>query len=165
MKSLEPPDLHHLNAAEGWLGLGNAVEARRELEKIAPEMRQHPEVLRLEYHLHERAKQWEHAAETAQQLCRLFPETAFGWIHFAYALHELKRTREAYDALLPVVNRFPEEHVILFNLACYSCQMGRLEEARVWLDRAMALAGPETIKEMALGDPDLQAMRAEIERM
>ena len=165
MKSLEPPDSHHLNAAEGWLGLGNAVEAQREFEKIAPDMRHHPEVLRLEYHLHERTKQWEHAAETAQRLCQSFPETAFGWIHLAYALHELKRTREAYDVLLPVVNRFPEEHVILYNLACYSCQMGRLEEARVWLDRAMALAGPETIKQMALGDSDLQAMRAEIERM
>jgi tetratricopeptide (TPR) repeat protein len=165
MKSLEPPDLHHLNAAEGWLGLGNALEAQRELEKIAPDMRHHPEVLRVKYHLHERARQWESAAATAQLLCQLFPETAFGWIHFAYALHELKRTQEAYDVLLPIVNRFPEEHVILYNLACYSCQMGRLEEARGWLDKAMALAGPETIKQMALADSDLQAMRAEIERM
>ena len=29
--SLEPPDSHHLNAADGWLGLGNVKEAEQEL--------------------------------------------------------------------------------------------------------------------------------------
>jgi hypothetical protein len=34
MDSFEPHDRMHLNAAEGWLGLGNHVEANEELEKI-----------------------------------------------------------------------------------------------------------------------------------
>ena len=34
IKNLEPPDSLHLSAAEGWLGLGNQVEAFEELEKI-----------------------------------------------------------------------------------------------------------------------------------
>ena len=36
MKSLGPPDSHHLSAAIGWLELGNVAEAGAELEKIAP---------------------------------------------------------------------------------------------------------------------------------
>src|SRR5690242_8440192 len=31
---LEPPEIHHVNAAEGWLGLGNASEAEHELGKL-----------------------------------------------------------------------------------------------------------------------------------
>jgi predicted Zn-dependent protease len=165
IKALEPPDIHHLNAAEGWMGLGNALEAEQELQKLSTAVAAHPDVLRVKYRFHQLSKQWEPAAETAQILCRVVPGTPLGWINLAYALHELKRTREAYQVLLPVVDRFPEEYVIRYNLACYCCQMGNLEEARVWLKKAIALGGPETIKQMGLSDPDLQSMRAEIQRI
>jgi hypothetical protein len=52
-----------------------------------------------------------------------------------------------------------------YNLACYSCQMGNLDEARIWLKKAVALAGAETIKQMALNDADLEKLRSEIERI
>jgi tetratricopeptide (TPR) repeat protein len=146
--ALEPPDNHHLNAAEGWLGLGSVPDAEQELEKLSPSARTHPDVLRVRYHLYERARKWEPAAETAQALCQIVPETPFGWIHLAYALHELRRTREAYNVLVPVVDRFAEEYVIRYNLACYSCQMGQLEEARSWLKKAISLAGPESLLDL-----------------
>jgi|SRR5579859_5469019 len=165
IKALEPPDIHHLNAAEGWLGLGNLVEAEQELQKLSPARGTHPDVLRVKHHLHQQSKQWEAAAETARLLCQIVPESPFGWIHFAYALHELKRTREAYEVLLPVVDRFGEEYVIRYNLACYCCQLGQLDEARAWLKKAIELAGPETIKEMALSDADLEGLRDEIQRI
>jgi tetratricopeptide (TPR) repeat protein len=164
-ESLEPPDSHHLNAAEGWLGLGNVEEAEQELLKLSAAVVQHPEVLRIRYHLHEKAKQWERGAEIGQLLCQKVPEAPFGWIHLAYALHELRRTREAYNVLLPVLDKFPDEYVIRYNLACYSCQMGKLEEARGWLKKAIGLVGAETIKEMAATDPDLTLLHAEIRQM
>ena len=34
MKPLEPPDSLHLQAAQGWLELGNHIEANEELEKM-----------------------------------------------------------------------------------------------------------------------------------
>jgi hypothetical protein len=162
IKPLEPPDLHYLNSAEGWLGLGIVVEAEQELGKLSMPVLGHPDVLRVKYHLHERVRNWERAAETAELLCHVVPETPFGWIHLAYALHELRRTREAYNVLAPVVERFSEEYVIRYNLACYSCQLGNLEEARGWLRKAIALIGADTIKEMASTDPDLQNMWTEI---
>ena len=162
---LEPPDSHHLNAAEGWLGLGNTEEAGNELAKLSLSVLSHPEVLRVKYHQYEKTGQWERAAETAQLLCQIIPEAPFGWIHLAYALHELRRTREAYKVLVPVVNRFPEEYVIRYNLACYCCQLGELQEARAWLKKAIALIGADTIKEMASSDKDLEPMKEEIRQI
>jgi tetratricopeptide (TPR) repeat protein len=165
IKKLEPPDIHYLNAAEGWLGLGNTAEAQQELEKLSPETGTHPEVLRVRYHLYEKNRRWEQASEIAQLLCEALPESPFGWIHLAYALHELRRTREAYNVLIPVVDRFPEEYVMRYNLGCYSCQMGNLEEARAWLKKAVSLAGAETIKQMAITDPDLEKLRGELQHL
>jgi predicted Zn-dependent protease len=162
IKSLEPPDIHHLNAAEGWLGLGNVSEAEQELTRLTTTVHSHPEVLRVRYHLYAKTKKWSRAAETAEVICGIVPGSPFGWIHLAFALHELRRTREAYNVLIPVVDRFAEEYVIRYNLACYSCQLGELEEARAWLKKAIALAGKDTIKEMAGTDPDLQTLRTEI---
>jgi predicted Zn-dependent protease len=162
INGLEPPDSHHLNAAEGWLGLGNTAEAREELAKLSLGVLSHPEVLRVKYHVYEKGKQWERATDTAQLLCQVIPESPFGWIHLAYALHELKRTSEAFNVLISVADQFPEEYVIRYNLACYCCQMGRLGEARVWLKKAVALIGSDTIKEMAASDPDLEMMKEDI---
>ena len=162
---LKPPDSHHLNAAEGWLGLGSTDEAEHELAKLSLGVLSHPEVLRVKYHFYERTRQWERAAETARLLCQIVPEAPFGWVHLAYALHELRRTGEAYSVLVPVLQRFPHEYVMRYNLACYSCQLGRMEEAREWLKKAIALVGADAIKEMAATDPDLEPLRADIRNL
>jgi tetratricopeptide (TPR) repeat protein len=159
-----PPDSHHLAAAEGWLGLGDDNEAERELKQISKDLASHPEVLRVRYHLYEARGDWERAAEQARALCELMPGTAFGWVHLAYALHELKRTGEAYRVLHPIVGKFPKEFVIPYNLACYACRLGELNEARGWLKKAIALTSAEEIKHMALADPDLRELQAEIRK-
>jgi len=51
----------------------------------------------------------------------MLPEVAFGHLHFAYALHELKRTKEASHVLLSVVDKFPEEYLMRYNLPCHAC--------------------------------------------
>jgi hypothetical protein len=40
MKSLPYPDDKHLEAAEGWLELGNHLEANEELDNIKPQLHQ-----------------------------------------------------------------------------------------------------------------------------
>ncbi len=47
MNALSPADHHHLQAAEGWLGLGCPLEAGQELEQITPPLQAHPAVLAL----------------------------------------------------------------------------------------------------------------------
>jgi len=165
MRELEPPDLHHLNAAEGWIGLSSYSDAEHELEQLSADVQSHPEVLRVRYHLLERRKDWRGAVEIAKQLCVIVPDMPLGWINHAFALHELSQTREAYSVLRPVVDRFPQDPIVLYNLACYCCRLGEMDEARSWIKKAVALAGPETIKKMALKDPDLKEMQSEIQAM
>ena len=162
MKPLELHDHRHLEAAQGWFELGNCIEATEELEQITPEMRGRPDVLVVRVAIYEAAKKWEYAAEIAKAISEFAPESPFGFIHQAYSLHELKRTQEAWNVLLPVVDKFPKEYIMRYNLACYACQLGNLKEARDWLKKAIDMAGTNEVKLMALDDPDLEPLWEEI---
>src|ERR1035441_11061527 len=88
MKQLELYDLRHLEAADGWLGLGNHVEADEELEQITPENRAHPAVLEIRWQIYAKAKKWNAALDIASALIQSVPEHPLGWVHRAYSLHE-----------------------------------------------------------------------------
>ncbi len=47
--TVEPPDIHYLRAAEGWLELGNALEARAEIEQVSLVYCGHPDVLKVRW--------------------------------------------------------------------------------------------------------------------
>jgi tetratricopeptide (TPR) repeat protein len=155
MKPLSPPDSHHLSAATGWLELGNWQEANEELEEITPELRSHPHALVVRYEICAKAGNWELAADVARAITIRAPELAFGWVRWSFALHELKRTKEAYERLRPLIDRFPREWMMRYNLACYACQLGNLKEAWGWLEKAFELGGSK-VKLLALGDKDLE---------
>jgi len=158
LKKLPHPDSHHLAAAEGWLGLGDHLAANEELENITPRLRGHPYVLELRWEIYAKAGKWEMAAEVARSLATLLPDNSFGWIHQAYSLHELKRTGEAWDVLHPVADKFSDQYIIRYNLACYACQLGNLKASFSWLEKAIDLAGKKDIRAMALDDPDLEPL-------
>lgn len=159
---LDRNDQRHLEAAEGWLELGNWLEANEELERITPEMRAHPFVLRLRWEIYAKAAKWEMAAEVGQGMTGMLPDNSWGWIHWGYALHELKRTQEAWGVLISVADKFPDEYMISYNLACYACQLGNRKEAMQWLGRAIDLAGKKDIRLMALDDADLKPLWSNI---
>jgi hypothetical protein len=73
-------------------------------------------------------------------------------------LHELNRTEEARDNLLRVVDKFQNESIMRYNLACYECQLGRLGQASEWLEKAYEVGDAAKLKLMALDDPDLEAL-------
>lgn len=159
---LDLDDQRQLDAAEGWLELGDWLQANEELELITPEMRSHPFVLRVRWGIYAKAKKWEMAAEVALGITVGLPENSWGYIHLAYSLHELKRTGEAQAVLLPIVDKFPDQYIILYNLACYCCQLGKLQEGLQWLQSAIDLAGKQDIRLMALDDPGLEALWKDI---
>lgn len=159
VKELEPPDIHHFNAAQGWLGLNSAHDAQVELDKISKKQQSHLLVMELQWQVHAKAKRWEEAVETARAIASKHPKSAYGWIHVAYALHELRRTREAYDTLTPVLNQFPSEWLMRYNMACYAVQLGDLQEGKSWLERAREIGDKEEIAHLAATDPDLEPLR------
>jgi Flp pilus assembly protein TadD len=167
MQALEPPDLFRVSAAEGWLELGDLVEARAELDEVSPPSRNHPAVLEVRWTLLASEKDWETALEVGRTLLQLAPENAVAWLHHAYALRRAKAggLPAAWDALWPALEKFPENGTVAYNLACYACQLQKLADARLLLQRALTVGGRDTILQMALRDPDLEPLRQEIRGM
>jgi predicted Zn-dependent protease len=164
MSDLSFTDIRHLEAAQGWLGLRNWHEARVELANIPEKLQSHPDVLQVRWAIHAAAKEWGPAVEIAEAFRQAKPDSPFGFVHLAYALHEMKRTQEAQDVLLPVLDKFRDEFIIRYNLACYACQLGDGEGAWRWLEKSMALSDPDEVKRMALNDPDLEPLRTRIKK-
>ena len=167
MQPLEPPDSHFLNAAIGWLELGVRAEARAELNLISPEHQRHPDVLEACWAICAEERQWDDALDVARKLLQRAPDRPSGWLHHAYAL---RRTSEgglekAWAALKPAAEKFPKEELIPYNLSCYACQLQQLDEARIWLKRALKIGDKERIKQQALSDPDLQPLWDEIRQL
>jgi tetratricopeptide (TPR) repeat protein len=160
----------HLNAAEGWLGLGNWKEAESELAGIAEALRNHPEVLQARYLVESEAKRWDACVEIGRALVELMPNDSFGWINRAYALRRATggSVQAAYDALLPAAERLKDLEPVTFNLACYACQLGNLEEARKWLKKCFVQAARhgrgKRRRLEALAERDLERLWPEIKK-
>jgi predicted Zn-dependent protease len=146
-----------LNAAEGWLGLGDHLAANQELEQISPELRGDPRVLDIRLQIYWKAENWVSCIEIADALVRLVPGNEHGWVARSFALHELKRTQEAFDLLLPTEDKFQKSWVIPYNLACYCAQLGHVAKAKDWFSKAVAI-DEETVKRQASDDPDLKPL-------
>jgi tetratricopeptide (TPR) repeat protein len=101
-------------------------------------LRAYPDVLEIRWQIYAKEKKWKACVNIAAMM-KLAPERSNGWIHRPYALHELKRTQEAFDNLLPVADQFPNLWTIPYNLACYCSQLRRFEEAQAWFKKAMAI--------------------------
>src|SRR5205807_958763 len=120
MNELQPPNAHHVRAAQGWLELGCEAEANEELEKVSPDLSEHPDVLEVRWGIWAAAGNWEACLNVAMALVEASPRRLIGWIHRSYALHELKRTAEAAKLLAPALDLFPRDWLIRYNLACYA---------------------------------------------
>ena len=167
MQSLEPSDIHRLNAALGWLGLNAPADARAELEAIASAQQSHPAVLAVRWLLCAHEENWDDALLVAELELNAVPEDSSGWLHRAYALRRVDGGGlvPAWDALLPAAEKFPTEPVIAYNLACYACQLNQLPDARIWLQCAVKIGGQAAIQKMALADDDLKPLWLEIEAL
>ena len=110
-------------------------------------------------------QRWEEGLQVARGLLDGAPERPSGWLHLAYALRRVPGggLQRAWEALLPAADKFPAEAIIPYNLSCYACQSQRLDDARAWLRRALALGGKEHIKQLALADADLAPLWEEIQ--
>ena len=164
MNALEPPDLHHLRSACGWLLLGDDTEAAADLKRIDPQLRSHPDVLEVSWQIHAKAQHWNTCLDIASTIVEMDPDRPSGWIGRAYSLRQIPAggLQAAFDSLLPVAEKFPAEPMIPFGLACYACQMGDLVEGRFWLRKAFSAAknsGREKrIRSMALDQPELEPL-------
>lgn len=158
MKELPIADRFQLEAAEGWLMLGNPVEANEELEKLSPENRRHPAALSVRWQVYASAEWWEAAWIVSRVLCEVLPDSAEAWICQANTVRKYKGAREAMDLLRRMLAKFRGHPVVLYNLACYAAQVGRFDEAGRWLTDAFRAEDGIALKVAAVYDPDLRPL-------
>ncbi len=163
--ALEPPYSHQVNAAWGWLELGNYDEAEAEVARLCDSVSLHPEVLMIRWEMCSQVGEWQEAFKIACILSDLCPGCPDSWIKVSFALHEMNRTQEAWDTLILVSPKFSQCPTVAYNLACYSCQLDRPDEAETWLLKAVKVGKKACIKKMALEDKDLLPMRDIVLRM
>jgi tetratricopeptide (TPR) repeat protein len=129
MGRLSASNRFHLKAAQGWLGLGNWKEANEELDRVTQRLRAHPEVLCVRWIISSKAGNWELALEITRTLADQNPDDSFSFVRLGWSLFELNRIQEAQDSLTAVVSRFPNDYRLPYDLARYSCKLGKLKEA------------------------------------
>jgi predicted Zn-dependent protease len=161
MSTLPYPELFFLNAAKGWCLLGDLAEAQGELKQLSPRHLEHPDVLEVRFSIAAKRKDWIECMEISACLLETVPERATAWINCAYTLHGMNQTQEAWDALFTVRDRFPGVPIIPYNLACYACRLGKLDDSRQWLRWALQIGG-KALRQQAVADADLQPLWTEI---
>jgi predicted Zn-dependent protease len=159
IKPLDMPDSFHLQAAEGWLGLGDVASANQELREISPSERTHPSVLCVRYQIFAKEKNWDAAVDVATDVMKVLPKDPFAWINLAYATRRKTggSIPEAKKILLEAQPKFPKDYLFPYNLACYCSQLGELKQAEQWLKKAAAI-DKAAVKKIAAEDSDLKPL-------
>lgn len=162
MTYLKTPDELHLDAAEGWLELGNLIEANAELNKITSALRRHPDFLAVRYKLLAKADCWAECVAVAAAIVDLAPKSSLGWLHRSSALHRSKQTKMALECLQPALEIFPDEIEVRYHLACYDCVLGNLSRAEQRLSEVLKLAEEQKClddwRPTILGNPELKPL-------
>ena len=146
----------HLNAAIGYLELGMLDESAGELENLPPEGRTSSAVLCVRMEIYRSAKKWSLMEVVARELWKRHPDDSAYWINLAWATRRSESIEAAQIILLEALEKFPNDAMTNYNLGCYACQLGAMEEAKKFVGDAIKL--DSKYKLMALDDPDLESL-------
>jgi predicted Zn-dependent protease len=147
-----------LIAAQGYYELQMYPEALEELDSLPPEAQGEAVVVEMHLVTLMQAKRWEAALEYGMKLCELRPDSTAGFIQLAFCLHELGLTGQAKTWLMSGPAAIREEANYFYNLACYECVLGNVDEARTLLARSIAMEAK--YRDYAKTDPDLAVLHA-----
>ncbi len=101
-------------------------------------------------------EKWEMMAEASNHLRKIEPDDVGHHLNMAYAVRRFRSESEAADILSLALRRYYDDALIRYNLACYWCVMGRVEEAREMLETAFKK--DSSLRELAETEEDLAAL-------
>lgn len=151
-----------LLAAQGYIELEMPDEALRELDSIPSGEQEREDVLQLRLFVFMRSREWDNALAVCSRLRERYPDCSTGFIHGAFCLHEMNRTREARDLLLQGPVSLHEEATYFYNLGCYDAVLGNHEEAERNLKTSFKM--DEKFREIAKYDPDLKSIHDQLDK-
>ncbi len=140
-------------AAQGYLELGMFRDVWKELNSLPADCLSRTDVMEIFVLSLMGEHRWEDALALARRLREQQPEEPGGFIHEAYCLHELGRTKEALDLLLDGPPSLQDRAVFFYNAGCYHARLGDITAALVMLERSFEMDA--SLKKSAKRDPDL----------
>lgn len=159
--TMDPQFQRRLLAASGFAELALFQEAVEELEELPESSKELPTVLVVWLEVYQHWRKWSEAESIATRLMEMEGDEPSWPIALAYAIRRSRGLVFAHEILRQAGEKFPECGTIQFNLACYCAQLGKLDEARERLRRAIQL--DKGFAAMAKSDPDLVPIRQEID--
>jgi tetratricopeptide (TPR) repeat protein len=99
---------------------------------------------------------WELMQEIAKRLKEFEPDNIHWTISLAYATRRAFSIDVAMEILLNAEAKFPKEGAIPYNLACYYCQLGDIQNAKNYLKKAFEI--DLNLRMTALEDEDLKLL-------
>jgi tetratricopeptide (TPR) repeat protein len=145
-----------LHAAQGYLGLGMAMEAWDELERIAPKHKAAPAVLKVRLEVARALGQWEMVAELARHLAKVEPEESLHVFNLAQAMRQLEGPESALAVYEFAADRWPDFSHLRVAMAVELCALDRVAEAKRMLK--VAVEKDPQIREVILDHPGLSAV-------
>ena len=145
-----------LQAAVGYLELGMLAEANEEIENLSPDLKTSSPVLGVRLEIYRAAEKWPLMEVVARELWKRHSDEPVNWNDLAWAVRRADSIKSAHSILLDAVERFPSDAMTHFNLGCYACQLGDIEEAKERVGKAIELDAK--FKLLALDDPDLEPL-------
>jgi len=146
---------------EGFLDLKLTARAAAELESVPTAFHNHFYFRWLRVQIMTSRQEWTSALPEITRLREAFPAEPGFWIQEAYITRRAVGIEAARDILEQASPRFPDEAVIHFNLGCYACQLGKLEEAKQRIKSAIDLDAKWLAQ--ALDDEDYEPLRDTLE--
>ncbi len=157
-ESLEHPDPFHLNAASGWMGLRDFGSAKEELDAIRAPSQAHPAVLEMRFAIAAHQKAFAECERWGRRHSEVHPGDAQGWINLSNALFWMGRYDEAHASASAVLEKFPDQWPLRYNLACYCVKLNDLDQAKRWFNESARLAEGKELRKLALNDPDMREL-------
>ena len=145
-----------LVASQGYSELGLPELALAELDLLPEDVATSPLGIESRLSVLMQAKRWKPALGVGRELCRVAPDKTAGFIHTAFCLHEMGKSREALEVLSSGPAALKAEPTYHYNLACYAAALGNIEEARAHLNVSFAM--DKSLKAYARTDPDLKLL-------
>jgi predicted Zn-dependent protease len=155
---MTPENEKRIEAAMGYFELGMLDDATQELEALG--RRERLSVLSVWSAALRMAKRWEEMLLLTQKMVELYPDEAECWISLADATRNSGSLPAGLALLQTAHEQFPDDGHILFQIACYCCQLGRLDDARNAVRDAVSCN--RVWKKIALQDHDLTSLWSEL---
>ena len=77
--------------------------------------------------------------ELSERLAEFQPNDIQWTVSLAYSTRRADSIQGAKQILSNAESRFPKEAIIKYNLACYCCQLGEIENAKNYLQKAFEI--------------------------